>query len=218
MICFCGIDGTGKTKHLRLMERRAQLLNLPHKYVVLGLPAFFSYPFLAVCRALGYTERPINPRDNQKYVQHNFYKNQAISFLYPWFYLTDFILFSFWRVYVSLFLSHIVLCDRCAIDALVDLTVETGDYSLPARLVGRLLLSLIPNNSSVLLFDVDEEEAFIRKKDTPSLAYLSQRRHIFTKLAKMLDIPLIDTSPSFEAVENEIKRHVSLPARAKEMK
>ena len=67
---------------------------------------------------------------------------------------------------------------------IVDLMCETKDYQLPKSLASRLLLSLIPKDSRLIVIDVDESIAYNRKHDIPSINYLKERRKLYLTLAK----------------------------------
>jgi len=67
---------------------------------------------------------------------------------------------------------------------------ETIDYQLSKRLAGRLLLSLIPKDSKLMVIDVSESIAYNRKHDIPSINYLKEWRKLYLTLAKTLKIPV----------------------------
>ena len=69
---------------------------------------------------------------------------------------------------------------------------ETIDYQLPKRLAGRLLLSLIPKDSMLMVIDVAESIAYNRKHDISSINYLKERRKLYLTLAKTLSMPIIE--------------------------
>jgi len=69
---------------------------------------------------------------------------QALARLWPRLFTPDILIYLIPQIKARRIPDYTVLCDRFIPDVIVDLTHETGDYQLPKRLVGRLILSLIP--------------------------------------------------------------------------
>lgn len=203
-IYICGIDGSGKTTQINLISKHLCVRQLRYKYVWLRWAAFISYPFLAFCRLLKYTQWKIIRRSNIKYPEHAFYKNRAIVKVWTWLFSIDIFLYSILRVKIPIKIGYHVLCDRFVLDAVVDLIIETKNIRLLRDLAGRLLLALIPKQSIVIMLDIDEKEAFKRKKDIPSINYLRKRRELYLMLADILKIPIVDGRQNAERVHKEI--------------
>ncbi len=130
--------------------------------------------------------------------------NNALATLWSWFFAIDALLQSFVRVFIPLRKGYLVLCDRYVPDLVVDLICETQDYSILRKIPGRLLLSSIPKNSSFVLIDIDEQTAFERKQDIPSLDYLRERRTLYLKLANSLKIPIVNGRQNPQDMHQEI--------------
>uniref|UniRef100_A0A7J3SKY8 Thymidylate kinase n=1 Tax=Fervidicoccus fontis TaxID=683846 RepID=A0A7J3SKY8_9CREN len=192
VIAICGIDGSGKTTQIKLLEKYLRRRDLRVKRVWFRWGAFFSYPLLALCRILGYTKWKTVSRSNVRCAERNFYRNRALARLWPWLFTLDALIYSFLKIKVRRILGYTILCDRFIPDIIVDMMCETRDYQLPKRLIGRLLLSLIPKNSKLIVIDVAENIAYDRKHDVPSIDYLKERRKLYLTLAKTLRIPVVD--------------------------
>jgi thymidylate kinase len=204
LIYFCGLDGSGKTTQISIIKDQLSQAHLKFKHVWLRWAAFMSYPFLVICRILGYTFWKINSRSETKYVEHHFYRNKAISRLWTLLFTIDMIIHSFLKVKIPLRKGYAVLMDRYVIDAIIDLMIETGNRHLHKGFFGKMLLSLIPKDSIIILIDVDEYTAFSRKRDIPNIDYLTQRRELYQELANYLKIPIINGGKSRENVYDEI--------------
>jgi len=202
LIHLCGIDASGKTAHLQLIKAHLIESGTKCKYVWGRWPAFLSYPFLLLCKVLGFSV--VNRGERGTYVCPVYYKNRAISKLWPWIFLFDTIIFAFTRIYLFLLCGYTVLCDRYVIDILVRLMNDIHDESLHMKIVGKLYLKLIPRSAVVILLDVDEEIAFKRKLDISSLTQLGSEREKFLKLAHELNIPRVDTSISFKEAHKKL--------------
>ncbi|MHA1711863.1 MAG: dTMP kinase [Candidatus Freyarchaeota archaeon] len=204
LIAICGIDGSGKTTQIKLLEKCLRREGLKVKYVWFRWTAFLSYPFLALCRLLGYTKWKTISKSNVRYAERRFYMNRALARLWPWLFALDTLIYSILQIKARRILGYTILCDRFIPDIIVDLICETKDYQLPKRLAGRLLLSLIPRDSKLILIDVAEDIAYNRKHDIPSINYLKERRKLYLTLAKTLNMPIIDGEREASKVHKDI--------------
>jgi dTMP kinase len=192
LIAICGIDGSGKTTQIELLEKYLKWKGFGVKRVWFRWPAFLSYPFLAICRLLGYTKWKTVSRSNTKYAERRFYMNRALARLWPWFFTLDVLINSMLKIKAPRILGYAILCDRFIPDIMVDLMCEIKDRQLPKRIVGRVLLSLVPKDSKLIIIDVTEGTGYKRKHDIPSMDYLKERRRIYLTLAKALSIPIVN--------------------------
>jgi len=207
IISISGIDGSGKTTQVRMLEKYLMGRGFRVKRVWFRWFALISYPFLALCRLLGYTRWKTINRGNVKYAEHRFYLNKAIAKIWPWLFTVDILIYYLFKIKSKMILKSVVLCDRFIPDMLVDLMCETKDYLLYRRLVGRVLLSLIPKKSKLVIIDVSENMAYHRKHDIPNINYLKERRKLYLALAKALEIPTVsgerDVHGVFKAILKE---------------
>jgi dTMP kinase len=204
IVAICGIDGSGKSTQVRLLEKYLKRKGFKVKYVWFHWTAFLSYPFLALCRLFGYTRWKTIERSRVRYADRRFYVNRALVRIWPWLFTLDALLYSMFKVKLWTSAGYTVLCDRFIPDILVDLMCETKDYELPKRLAGRLLLSLIPKNSKLIVIDVAESIAYNRKYDIPSIDYLEERRKLYLTLAKTLGVHIIDGEKEAGNVHEDI--------------
>jgi len=204
LIGICGIDGSGKTTQVELLEKYLEKKGFRVKRVWFRWNAFLSYPFLALCRLLGYTKWKTVSRSKLKYAERRFYMNKALAILWPWLSVTDALINSILKVKLWERCGYTILCDRYILDILVDLICETKDYELPKRLVSKLFLSLVPKNSKLIIIDVDERTAYARKNDIPHISYLRERRKLYLNLAEMFGIPVINGERERKEVYQDI--------------
>lgn len=209
IIAICGMDGAGKTTQINLIGKWLEEHGIAFKKVWLRWPAFFSYPFLALCRLLGFTEWKETRKNSRKYPIHHFYRNNVIARIWSWLFTLDTLIYLFTHVYLSKKLGRYILSDRHTLDILVDLICETKRYKLPTSIPGKLLLSFLPKLT--FLIDVKEKTAFQRKKDIPSIKYLTKRRKLFRKLAKSLGIPILHGDKKPKEVHNKLLNRLKIP-------
>ncbi len=204
IIAICGIDGSGKTTQIKLLEKYLKERGFKVKYVWFRWTAFFSYPILALCRLLGYTKWRTIGGSGVRYAEREFYMNKTLAKIWPWFFTLDTFIHLIFRIKIRNILGYIILCDRFILDIFVDLMYETKDYRLPKSLIGRILFSLMPKNSKLVIIDVDESIAYLRKRDIPSIDYLKKRRELYIMLAKILRIPIVNGGREIWKIHEDI--------------
>jgi hypothetical protein len=140
-----------------------------------------------------------------------YYKNRAVSVVWPWLQLVDLMVMIALRVYPILWRRRIVICDRFSHDLLVDVMSDLNRNDLHRTLVGKLILHLTPRSTEVLVFDVKKlETALQRKNDVPSVRYLSTRRSLYRLIAHDLGFPIVTTEQSFDRVQDIICRTLAM--------
>jgi thymidylate kinase len=190
LICLVGLDGSGKTTHALQLLSTLQKSGIRCEYVWFGAPYLLSYPFMVLCRLLGFT------KTTSKFVspEHQYYKNKSLAILWPWVQYLDLTIMVLVKVYVPLWRGHAVICDRFVYDTLVELMSDTNDSRLHHKLIGRLIIKLVPRLSNVFLLDIAEVTALKRKQDIPNLEFLISRRIKYTEIARELSIPVVDAT------------------------
>ncbi|MBS7612447.1 hypothetical protein KEJ27_09685 [Candidatus Bathyarchaeota archaeon] len=209
LIAICGIDGSGKTMQLKLLEKHLKRRGFKVKYVWFRWVAFVSYPLLALCRLLGYTKWRTIKRSNVRYAERRFYMNRALARIWPWLFTFDVIIHFIFRIALPMRTGYRILCDRYILDILVDLMYDTKDSNLHKKIPGRLLASRL-NNSTIILIDVNEQTAYERKNDILSIENLKERRKLYLKLAHALKISIINGEKKPANIHQEILRILTI--------
>jgi thymidylate kinase len=205
MVCFSGIDGSGKTAHAKETVSELQRSGRKCRYLWFGTPYFLSYPFMAFCRFLNLTRRHYLS-DGISVSEHQYYRNRVVAWLWPWIQYLDLSLFVLLRVYVPLWRDFAVVCDRFVHDTLVEIMADVNDNALFEKFVGGLILNLTPRYAKVFFLDIDEHRAFERRNDVPNLGYLTRRRNCYNLIGihKNMNISIINGKRSFDQVHQEV--------------
>jgi len=196
------MDGTGKTAHSRALIDYLHKSGIKSKYVWFGNAHILDYPLMAVCRILGFTV--IHKVNGTSVSEHKYYKNKAISKIWPYIRLLDVaMLASFW-IKLLLWRGFTVVCDRFVPDIFVNIMVDIDDDKLYKKLSGRVLLGLMPRPLLSVCLDVDAEIALQRKRDVPEIGYLNRRRKAYSIVCKYLEIPIVNAGEPFVSVQQDI--------------
>jgi dTMP kinase len=164
---------------------------------------------MAFCRAIGLTEVH-HFAHGLSCSEHHYYRNRAVAAVWPWIQFFDAVIFVVLLVYIPMIGGVVQVCDRFLHDVMVDLMADTGSNTLYERMVGKLILHLVPRQSLVFVLDLDESIILTRKNDIPSVEYLRRRRELYRLLAAYLDLPILDCSKSFDDVHATLIRRMSL--------
>jgi thymidylate kinase len=203
VICLIGMDGSGKTTHSRRMMTHLEESGVRCRYVWFGTAYFLSYPFMVICRWLSLTKTHYLG-NGLAVSEHQYYKNQSISSIWPWIQFLDAMVLVNLRVKPLLWRGFTVVCDRFIPDILVELMADVNDERLCEKLVGRLMLKLMPRSSLVILLHVDEKTAWQRKNDVPELRYLSRRKDEYYLISHNLKIPMVNAEGSIASVQRRV--------------
>lgn len=195
IIILIGIDGSGKTGHGRKLVSEFVKSGKKCRYVWMRSAYFFSLPFMALCRLLGFAV--IHKLPNSRTCTEHLYYKRPIALIWPWIQLLDVLLFIATKIYIPLKRGYLLIADRFIHDILVDLMVDVNNPNLYKSFVGQLMLALMPAGAITFLFDVDEQTALQRKFDIPNPRYLTIRRKYYLSMAHYLKIVKINSSCPF---------------------
>jgi thymidylate kinase len=192
LICFVGIDGSGKTSNALKLLNRLKMEKRSCKYVYGRWSPVLSYPFLAFLRLVGYSKRV--EKGNRTYLERYYSRNKPVSMVWLFFVWIDVTIRTALGVLFPLRRGKIVVCDRYVYDVMVDAMADVHDSSAMWKIPLRFVLATTPKPNVVFFMDVPESRAFARKEDTPNMEYLQVRRRLFRKMAKDFAFVEIDST------------------------
>ncbi len=157
IITISGVDGSGKSSVIELLQQHLEKRDIKSRYVWLRYNHYFTKILLAFCRYTGFTKYEYF--ENSRVVYHNFYKSSIVSWLFVLLTFIDTLVASFFLVYVPrLFSNKIIICDRWIFDIMVDLEVDTRIDFSKNKLITKIFKLLIPNSCQYFLVfrDIDK--------------------------------------------------------------
>ena len=202
LICFSGIDGTGKTTHATTLVRRFKDMRIPCQYAYCIFEPKVSYPFMALVYLI------------KGYRRKDYYKSRILRRIWNYIVILDFLYIYFTKVKIPLLIGKSVICDRYVYDWIAALKYD-GLYNERAS---KILLKIIPKPDLVFILDIPEEVSNVRKDDTKdavnikdsdsALDYLTIHRKNYLKIAKSLDIPVIDATKDLKELNEEFYKQI----------
>lgn len=195
LICFTGIDGSGKTTLAKKLAGALLQEGIEAKYVYARYIPFLLKPFMLVGKYLFL--RKENPNENfanySRVKREATKKRKALSLVYQWLLISDYILQIAFKVWLPTIFGKSIICDRYIFDTLANDLAIDFNYSISDvdAFLGRWM-QFIPKPQLIIFVDVPEEISLQRKTDIPSIDYLKERRPLLQHMAQKLGMFTID--------------------------
>lgn len=195
LICFTGIDGSGKTTVAKRLTESLKEKDLPVVYVYGRLKLFLTKPLMFIGNKLFLRDHNIT----ENYVKYSgkkknlFSKHKFIQKIYLYVMLIDYLLQLLLKIKIPLMSGKVIVCDRYIYDTII--TDVAVDMNFSNKEVFSLLdkcFLLIPKPDITFLVDVHEDVAYSRKDDVADVKYLKDRRYIYLQVARYHNMAIID--------------------------
>jgi dTMP kinase len=206
LISFSGIDGSGKTTQVELLQDRLKQNGVETLKVWSRWRPLLSLPLLQVLRRTGQVQ--VHKADFLSIVEFRGPKNESIESLWCFATQLENLLKTTLKILLPLTLGRTVICDRYALDLLVDGMSDLHDPPSRMRL-GFKLLRLLPRPDWAFLIDIDAEAAYGRKPDLPSVSHNVNRIRLYLSLYNQAGVKVMDGRRSPEIIHQDVWRLVS---------
>jgi len=218
LICFTGIDGSGKTLQARELVARLEQAGHPARYVWTGGRAYLTRPLIWLAKRLLRAPRlertaadagppPDAAAQYRAYLRSTgrMLRRRPVRAVWRLISLIEHTAEILVVALPHLLRGRIVVCDRYIYDSLIGIAVLAG--SAPAELPTALRLPRfwpVPRPDLRFLIDLPAEVAFGRRTDVVDVAFLERRVPLYQAMATALDARVVDGTATPEAVANEV--------------
>jgi len=211
LVCFIGIDGSGKTTLSKDLVNSLNKREIKCEYVYGRLSPFILKPFILIGDLIFLRDR--NALKNyQEYFNTKrkaIEKHSFLSRIYQQILLLDYSLQIFFKVKIPLIFGKNIVCDRYVYDTVItDLSVDMNYSKDKVMKLLNNLLHFFPEPDIIFLIDVPEEVAYHRKSDVPSIRYLKERRGMYLELGKEYGMMILDGTKNLEELKDLIQKKV----------
>lgn len=166
IICFTGMDGSGKTTLAMSLIEELKKRGIPSKYVWCRWFPGLADPFHFIIRkTLGYTEN-----------QYRFFK--PLKTIYECLLIVDYTMWLFLKVRMAV--RYVLIIDRYVYDALADLYFLKFNVS---SLFGKLFIAMNPKPNITFLIDAPLHMTLLRTNEL-SLEDARKYKKIYNLMAK----------------------------------
>jgi ABC-type oligopeptide transport system ATPase subunit len=198
-ICLLGVDGSGKTTlakecHKKLKDKGIKTIHVWSRY-----RNYLSKPFLALMRMTGHNRKVI--KENVKIGYHDFSNNRLISWTFLLLQWIDQVIDIFIRFRNK---KECIISDRCVVDTLVDLCIDTGmdDYIL--GVYGKSLISMMPSDSVCYVVLRDKSLVINERPDVSIDVNYERRVDLYKKVAKTFHFEILVNEGTVNKAVNAI--------------
>jgi thymidylate kinase len=216
LICFTGIDGSGKTTQAKLLIDWLASQHIKSIYIwsrgeVLSIRRILLFLGRSALRTS--THEINNDRNSYRTYQSRkskLLRNPLISTIWSITTTLEHMIQINWDIRGKLKAGFFIVCDRYFWDSTIDMAIL--NRKAPQWLSGRIntfLWKLVPHPAITFWVDVPPEEAIKRKNDIPSYDYLLKRAEFYRYLAKIDAITVIDGCSDLDAIHHEISHKVT---------
>ncbi len=197
LICFTGIDGSGKSTLSRTLTERLEKENIEARYLW-----WFSAENSLIRRTIRLFARNGTPGsiENDK---GKLPKSSLIQKLYQYIVLLDYQRQTIFSVWLPLVLGKTIICDRYVHDIALSFTKEFKYPEVKTRKMISTLLKLSPKPDIFFFVDVPVEVAMQRKNDIPSIKDHEELKILYSNFVKD-EMIVLDGTKSLDELNDMI--------------
>ena len=208
VVIISGPDGSGKTTQARILvdTLRRQGANAHYRWI--RFVHLLSLPLLVYATTRKYTHYELLP-SGRRVGYHTFWRSKLMSRIYPCLLYLDMVVAKVMYLDIPTFLfRRIIVCDRFAIDAMVDIMTDTRQSSFHESRLGHKFLRLTPRKSVNIVLITDLHTILTRRSDLVVDRTLSMRTNLYTMLARDLGFQEINGSREVSEIAGDLRRLV----------
>jgi glycosyltransferase involved in cell wall biosynthesis/thymidylate kinase len=206
LISISGPDGSGKTTHARNLEKVLIISGLwPKYYWNRTATSRFIRSFSAITKKFGKSQ-PLEAgrAESGAAGREGRLKNPLIRFFWSYLVAADMVWAYFCHVRLPMLWGRVVICDRYACDAAVEMECSLPPHDRINRMAIKLMLALTPRPNIAYFLDIPDRVSAGRKSENTDMDYLQLQREAYCRLVKRYNMRVKNTDGDFRTIADEI--------------
>ena len=209
LICFTGLDGSGKTTQAEKLLNTLKKKNIDAIYSWSRREPYLIKPIVTLVKKIlkesskseGKDYLNIKKKRKRRLFKYPLFQKMWISIA-----IVDYLAKLFFQIYVPFYKGKVVICDRYIPDMIADFAAnfDYNNYQI-RKLLKNPLLRMFPKPDKYFYIKVPANLGYKRKLDDTSFEYLSEREKIYNFLAKEMNMVVINGTQDIDNVFEKIK-------------
>ena len=206
LICFIGIDGSGKTTQAKALFYWLKKSDIDVRYTWNR----FDPKLMKIVEAFAkvvFSKPDISNFDRYENFlgkKKMILKNRFIGLLYQTYMVSEYLLYVLFKLRPESSSGRVVICDRYVHDLATLLAMELGYTNEQLFKLFHFLMAFTPKPTVIFLLDLPEEIAYKRKTEQPK-RILKEKREAYLALGRFYNTVKIDGSKNFYEINKQIK-------------
>jgi thymidylate kinase len=209
LICFVGIDGSGKTTLAKRISKELNQENFNTIYLYGRIVPIISRFFMYLGRALVLRRKKndiFNDYQGYSKQKKKVFSNEFFSNAFKWIILFDHILQINFKIKTRLLMGKTVICDRYIYDTVItDIAANINLEAAESTNLIKKTFHYIPEPDYLFYINIPEKIAYERKDDVPHLDYLIERKKLYDALEQSFEIIELDGTNTVDEISSKVK-------------
>ena len=204
LICISGPDGVGKTTQIKMIIQDFNKRGFSTKYVWLRFNNLLALPVLMIIKISG-RNREKELEDGKRIGFYDLKDTKLLKIGYEFSLLLDLWLAAIFKISIPRILGKTVVCDRFALDTMIDISISIGNQEFYATSIGKMFLRLIPSDCTMIVMIADDESLRARRSEIAHDDFLEDRVRLYKTIGMKSGYTMVNvTGKSIEEVHSTV--------------